>query len=213
MILLAVLLISLGVSNSLGLSQDSSAPIVAIRGSMTVDQIFYTLSVNFLLYVVLIIVFYMLVRFYLEEETTHKSEFAAFPIDDPSTEELNEETEGMDEKESLVTETFSIESPQPKKRSSFLNINEWGEPEGTKQEVIQRAVFCAVGLNVSFCVWGLVQERMLTQPYDGAFFEFSYGLVFVNRLGGLILSMCLMHYYKVDWVSQSFTIKLQLFQF
>lgn len=41
------------------------------RGSESLDGVIYDLSVNFLLYVVLIIVFYMIVRFYLEEDTVH----------------------------------------------------------------------------------------------------------------------------------------------
>lgn len=64
-------------------------------------------------------------------------------------------------------------------------------------------MFCALGLIISFCIWGLVQERILTQTYDGDFFEYSYGLVFMNRLGGLVLSMVLMHYFKVEWVSSA----------
>jgi ABC-type multidrug transport system permease subunit len=42
------------------------------RGQANLSDLLYTLSVNFLLYVVLIIVFYMLVRFYLDEETSSK---------------------------------------------------------------------------------------------------------------------------------------------
>jgi adenosine 3'-phospho 5'-phosphosulfate transporter B2 len=57
-----------------------------------------------------------------------------------------------------------------------------------------------VGLNVSFCIWGLVQERILTQTYNGDFFGYSYGLVFLNRLGGLVLSTVLMYYFQVEWV-------------
>lgn len=71
--------------------------------------------------------------------------------------------------------------------------------EGTKQEVLQRLILCSTGLFVTFCVWGLLQERILTQTYDGAFFEYSYGLVFMNRLGGLILSAALMHYFHIPW--------------
>lgn len=156
------------------------------RGTDNVGDIFFTLSVNFLLYVVLIIVFYMLVRFYLEEETSHSHEGYV----KVSTEDSDESS---DERPHEVV--------KPIQSISFLNINEWGEPEGTKQEVIQRLGFCAFGLIVTFSVWGLVQERILTQTYDGDFFEFSYGLVFVNRMGGLVLSACLMYYFKVNWVS------------
>jgi solute carrier family 35 (adenosine 3'-phospho 5'-phosphosulfate transporter), member B2 len=172
------------------------------------------IAVNFLLYVTLIIVFYMLVRFYLEEETSsdgspsHLS-YAPLPIVDDES-----ESEGLDEDNKNTTATTAstkelIEEAtnnNPKKNGikrvgSFLNVNEWVEPDGTKMEIIQRVIFCAVGLNISFSIWGLVQERMLTYPYNGDYFIYSYGLVFLNRLGGLILSAVLMYHYKVSWVS------------
>jgi len=84
---------------------------------------------------------------------------------------------------------------------SFLNLNEWGEPDGTREEVVQRAIFCAIGLNVTFCIWGVLQERMLTMPYNGDFFEYSYGLVFMSRLGGLVMSALLVYHYKVVLIS------------
>lgn len=83
--------------------------------------------------------------------------------------------------------------------SNLFNIHDWGEPEGTKQEVMQRLAFCSAGLIVSFCLWGIVQERILTQQYDGDFFLNSYGLVFMNRLGGLLLSCFLMWYFDIEW--------------
>lgn len=157
------------------------------RGGGKLGDIFFDLSVNFLLYVVLIVVFYMLVRFYLEEETsTQPTGYLKVATEDEI--EMSEKNSAQDKK---IKRTGS---------GSFLNINEWGEPEGTKQEVLQRALFCAAGLIVSFVIWGLVQERMLTQTYDGVFFEYSYGLVFLTRLGGLVLSAFLMFYLKVEWV-------------
>lgn len=165
------------------------------RGGGNLGDIMFDLSVNFLLYVVLILVFYMLVRFYLEEETAiHPSGYVQVPTEDDG----DAETTGV-----AKMEVESGKPPRKIQRSasgSFLNINDWGEPEGTKQEVLQRVMFCAVGLIVSFCVWGLVQERILTKTYNGDFFEFSYGLVFLTRLGGLILSAFLMYYLKVEWV-------------
>jgi hypothetical protein len=180
------------------------------------DDILFNLSVNFLMYVVLIIVFYMLVRFYLEEETEEVSRaqlgYAKVSQDEDGIAELemSATVDDADDKpakspnanESAVgINDETKQSPRRPRAGSFLNVNDWGEPEGTKQEVIQRAIFCAVGLTVSFCIWGLVQERMLTKTYNGDFFEYSYGLVFLNRLGGLVLSMCLMVYFKVEWVS------------
>ena len=182
--------------SAIGTAIDAVGSGTSRRGG-NLGDIFFDLSVNFLLYVVLIVVFYMLVRFYLEEETsTHPAGYMQVStVDDTEIEE-----------QSTTTTAGEIPVKARKNRTgsgSFLNINDWGEPEGTKQEVLQRVLFCAVGLIVSFCIWGLVQERMLTQTYDGDFFEYSYGLVFLTRLGGLILSTCLMYYLKVEWVSSA----------
>ncbi len=168
------------------------------RSDANLADIIYVLAVNFLLYVVLIIVFYMLVRFYLEEETTTREGYALVSTVEETELELNE----VNGAERDVPQP-ATKRPRMNRSGSFLNINEWGEPEGTKHEVIQRALFCALGLNISFCIWGLVQERMLTKTYDGDFFEYSYGLVFMNRLGGLVLSMVLMYYFKVEWVASA----------
>jgi hypothetical protein len=165
------------------------------RSDAKLEDIIYELAVNFLLYVVLIIVFYMLTRFYLEEETSTPDGYMAVATDEMDDVQLVDKPSTTDS-----VDKSSIGSPTPKS-SVFLSINEWGEPEGTKEEVIQRAVICAVGLIVSFSIWGLVQERLLTQTYDGEFFRYSYGLVFINRLGGLVLSSFLMYYLKLEWQS------------
>jgi adenosine 3'-phospho 5'-phosphosulfate transporter B2 len=174
------------------------------RSDANLADIFYMLAVNFLLYVVLIIVFYMLVRFYLEEETTTKEGYSKVSTEDDLNVDgvklTNDCGSNMTENDNA---SISSKKTRMNRSGSFLNINEWGEPEGTKQEVMQRALFCALGLIISFCIWGLVQERMLTQTYNGDFFEFSYGLVFMNRLGGLVLSAVLMYYFKVEWVSSA----------
>jgi adenosine 3'-phospho 5'-phosphosulfate transporter B2 len=215
----------------------SATTTTIIRGQQTIGDIFFTLSVNFLLYVTLIIVFYMLVRFYLEEETAHDNRGYArvatdevddeddvelpgvrkvdvaddmLEVDDGAAEESKGSSSGMVREVEEAAEKVSLPDsnaiPAPsllrrKSSESFLNINEWGEPEGTKQEVLQRLAFCAIGLVVSFCIWGLLQERILTQPYDGQYFEYSYGLVFINRIIGLIMSAALMWYFEVEWVT------------
>jgi adenosine 3'-phospho 5'-phosphosulfate transporter B2 len=219
----------------------------SLRGEANLADIIFKLSVNFLLYVVLIIVFYMLVRFYLEEETEYArggnvdvSEYALLnTLDEEELEEKQKQTEAQqqtteqqsqkkrvrlqDGKEANEDEsgiellqfeedskvaTGSLSPPRiggtgslkSSKSANFLNIHEVSEePEGTRQEVLQRLAVCSTGLIISFCIWGLVQERILTQTYDGEYFEYSYGLVFMNRLGGLILSWFLMWYFAVPF--------------
>ena len=102
----------------------------------------------------------------MEEETT--------------TRELNGSVETTNQNIEFNDETQKLSDGET---SSFLNVNNWGEPIGTKHEVLQSVFFCGLGLHVTFLLWGLLQERMLTQTYDGEYFEFCYGLVFINRLG------------------------------
>jgi adenosine 3'-phospho 5'-phosphosulfate transporter B2 len=191
-------------------------------------SIMFNLCVNFLMYCVLIIVFYMLTRFYLNEDTEyHTSAWSASTESTPTeklrgySQDIREEDtdaapllDGVDGGASTAMansdgiEMTSAGSPTSKNsnqlrdatKGKFINLNEWGEPDGTKQEVVQRAIWCAVGLHVSFGVLGLVQERMLTMDYAGEYFVWSYGLVFINRLGGLLLSAVLMRYVHDCWV-------------
>ena len=179
------------------------------------------------MYACLIIVFYMLTRFYLEEDTNYDPAWATVQPSKLRGYSADITAEGGDGKGQegssllgkggeqvlggdaaqaeieMASVTTSSESPtnknEMKRASSFWNVNEWGEPDGTKQEVVQRAIFCAAGLHLSFGVLGLVQERMLTMDYDGEYFVYSYGLVFINRLGGLILSFILMRYFQHSW--------------
>jgi hypothetical protein len=115
----------------------------------SLDEIFYDLSVNFLLYVVLIIVFYLVVRFYLEEDTSSPRSNGYVPVvTEDLDQKIDENTTDSTDVNKAPTTPLPVEiddsSPKRTKRSnSFLNINEWGEPEGTKQEVIQRVFFCA----------------------------------------------------------------------
>ncbi len=194
-------------------------------GQASLADLIFQLCVNFLMYALLILVMYMMVRFYLEEDFEFDERYRSLSTveedNDKSLEAEGAEIEmpamegvgdagGEAETPSsivaaiptLIKGMFASDTPSKlnKKKGSFLNLNEWGEPEGTKQEVIQRAVFCAVGLNACFVIWGLLQERMLTQPYNDEYFVYSYGLVFMNRLGGLLFSTGLMYYFKIDMI-------------
>ena len=174
------------------------------RSEASLDEVIYELCVNFLLYVVLIIVFYMLVRFYLEEETVYQSytRVATNDIDGDENENENEKKEKIsNNNKSTTTKTTPIDEKEKKiyAKSKLMNVNEWGEPEGTKEEVVQQVAICSCGLIISFCIWGLLQERILTQTYDGEYYQHSYGLVFQSRLGGLLLSATLMRYSNVSW--------------
>ena len=176
---------------------------VGRRGRVNLGEVLDTLAVNFLLYVVLIIVFYMLVRFYLEDGYVEPQK-----VEILNENALDNEDQDETEDEPLIhLEISSNKTPAENITSipyitclELVSSNDWKIQEGTKQEVMQRAIFCALGLIGTFCVWGLLQERMVTYPYDGEYFVYSYGLVFFTRLGGLCLSAFLMLRMNIKWV-------------
>ena len=153
---------------------------ISSNGQASLADLIFDLCVNFLMYALLILVMYMMVRFYLEEDFEFDESQRRYEVvnlsahDDTSkgeTESANSGDEVKDAEdgghflpnigEASSSPSSSGVKPPPKKMSSFLNLNEWGEPDGTKEEVIQRAIFCAAGLNVCFVIWGLLQERCL----------------------------------------------------
>jgi adenosine 3'-phospho 5'-phosphosulfate transporter B2 len=189
----------------------ASSDVVSMPEAPSLDMIIFKLAVNFLLYVAFIMIFYLVVRFYLEENVVSgldTSKYSVLPTEVQENEDMDtqldtdikttaEEEENLESKDNIEdSEVNMIRRPS---FSLDLNINEWGEPEGTRQEVLQQLLFCAVGLVVTFSIWGLLQERILTQPYEGQFYTYSYGLVFINRLGGLILSAAMMWFFKIPW--------------
>jgi len=196
--------------------REASESFAAGRSSKNLADIMFDLSVNFLLYVVLIIVFYMFTRFYLEEEVAivTRDGYSLVSTEEEEDELIKEspdgETKGTDsssiELKKLQTsdkKQTSAASKTPRtpmsKMQDFLNVQTPTSEMATRQEVIQRLVICSLGLVVMFTIWGIAQERILSQTYDGVFFEDSYGLVFMNRLGGLILSCYLMFQFSVPW--------------
>jgi len=78
--------------------------------------------------------------------------------------------------------------------SSMVDFKSFDQERLSKKRVLTRLLTCAVGLNVSFLITGIAQERIITQPYSGGeYFPSSYGLVFLNRLGGFIISALLFY--------------------
>ena len=55
---------------------------------------------------------------------------------------------------------------------------------------------CALGLNVAYLSWGLLQERVMTGEYVGEHFRSSQFLVFGNRLCALIVALCVIQFSK-----------------
>lgn len=76
---------------------------------------------------------------------------------------------------------------------------EFDQSRHSKEKVYTNLAICAIMLNVTFVVWGVLQERMLTRRYPrhtGEYFTYSYALVFTNRFWTLIMSGALLLYLK-----------------
>ncbi|CAH8833280.1 unnamed protein product [Trichobilharzia szidati] len=57
----------------------------------------------------------------------------------------------------------------------------------TTKQYYTLLAFCFIGLQFSYLLWGLLQERIMTKVYDNEKFEKSQYLVFCNRLTALII--------------------------
>jgi len=63
-----------------------------------------------------------------------------------------------------------------------------------QSKLLQAAECCAYGAGIIgfLVVYGLIQERIMTLPYDGAVFTASVFLVFCNRFVAIIYAFCMM---------------------
>ena len=68
--------------------------------------------------------------------------------------------------------------------------------------------FCVVGIQVSYLLWGLMQERIMTKPYEsGELFKSSKFLVFANRFLALIVAWAT---YKIQATPLSLSLSTPL---
>mmetsp|Transcript_29950 Transcript_29950/g.39375 ORF Transcript_29950/g.39375 Transcript_29950/m.39375 type:complete len:487 (+) Transcript_29950:58-1518(+) len=168
----------------------------------------YILCTNFLLYVALVLLTYLVCKLYLEsnhswdflEGTDFKiaptESYEVFPTihEEGEDEEAPQKKEGDEETPDSLPEMKRVSSAS---LSEFLDYTKWDDNVvGSKKEVLSKLTICVLGLNISFIIWGVLQERMLTQTYQGEYFTYSYMLVFTNRLGGFVLSAMLMYFFK-----------------
>jgi len=87
---------------------------------------------------------------------------------------------------------------------TFTNtrLMDFDQESMSKPQVLKQLVFCTLMLNVTFVSWGVLQERMLTQPYpdstgeNSEYFRYSYALVFTNRCWTAIISGLLLLYLR-----------------
>jgi len=86
--------------------------------------------------------------------------------------------------------------------SSLINLNDRANDRGNSKEkekgVIYmstnkklKLLFCFVGLQLSYILWGVVQENLMTQQYQNGSFKSSAFCVFGNRFLALFISLAI----------------------
>jgi len=150
------------------------------------------LAQNFLLYIALVIITALLQHYYFPE-SIKRGIAAREEARSKSGGEEDEAHEAM-----MESEGASVAQPENRRLSSLttsvLSVDDsFDQEKASKREVLTRLSVCVCGLLTSFLIWGVLQERMLTKPYDGDYFTSSYGLVFLNRLGGFLISGAMLY--------------------
>jgi adenosine 3'-phospho 5'-phosphosulfate transporter B2 len=64
-----------------------------------------------------------------------------------------------------------------------------GAPAMSVQSQVAWGAIYGSGIIVSLVVYGILQERIMTQPYDGDTFTFSIFLVFCNRIAAVLFAL------------------------
>jgi adenosine 3'-phospho 5'-phosphosulfate transporter B2 len=103
-----------------------------------------------------------------------------------------------DSEERLLRKEQQVQH-NPMEQTRSTNLFEFQQSSLSRLQVIRRLVFCSLMLNLTFVLWGVLQERMLTRRYPrftGEYFTYSYALVFTNRFWTLIMSGLLLIYLR-----------------
>lgn len=162
----------------------------------------FVLATNFLLYIALVILTVLLQRMYFPdslqeaEQSRRQREHDKDPVEEVEMEPLTSSEVPLDHLPSQVEQPQMRRSSSLSEMASLIDFQNFNQQHMTKNQVLGRLLHCALGLNLSFLIWGILQERMLTRPYNGEYFTSSYGLVFLNRLGGFVISGVMLFAFK-----------------
>jgi len=170
----------------------------ALEGSGTILQDvgagaeIYVLAQNFLLYIALVIITALLQHYYFPDSIKRGQVKKATAT--PEQEPMMEDEEATEAADLAALPPAPSKSRRTTSLGSVLAVDDaFDQEKSSKREVLSRLSVCVSGLLVTFLVWGVLQERMLTKPYDGDYFTSSYGLVFLNRLGGFVISGAMLY--------------------
>mmetsp|Transcript_22846 Transcript_22846/g.63544 ORF Transcript_22846/g.63544 Transcript_22846/m.63544 type:complete len:525 (+) Transcript_22846:74-1648(+) len=186
--------------------------------SKAAEQELYLLATNFLLYVAMVIIATIVASIYfpgslqrstaspqrarsfnyrMAERAEEEEEFYGSDADDEDDKDLEDEDEILDGDDEDETARM-IRRDGIKRKVSFF-LEEFEQEKLTRGQVLRRLLLCSLMLNITFVMWGVLQERMLTRRYPrftGEYFVYSYALVFTNRFWTLVMSTMLLLYMK-----------------
>ncbi|CAM9173924.1 unnamed protein product, partial [Phaeothamnion confervicola] len=174
---------------------------------LSAGDLLYVLATNFLLYTALVLITFLVVKLYIEsapenplfdEDTTyHRIPATHSGLELTSVSVLERQRSGGGA--GSVGGGSGLGQPKlVRRRSSLLDFDaDEDNSTMTKDQVFKRLITLAIGLNVTFVIWG---ERILKMEYGrGEFFTYSYGLVFTNRFLGLLLSGAFLYHSRPAW--------------
>ncbi|CAM9425219.1 unnamed protein product [Chrysoparadoxa australica] len=169
------------------------------QADLGAGDLLFQLCTNFLLYVALVLITYLVVKLYLESSPDHPlfqddaTHFSPMRVRDPM------ENKREVEMNNLPAWKKEEEDGLQGRRPSLIGFTDDTVLRG-RSEMLRQLAFLAMGLNVTFVTWGVLQERILKMEYgEGELFTYSYGLVFTNRALGLLFSACLMFRSRPVW--------------
>ena len=197
-------------------TKEAAAHSLAALRDVGVGAEIYVLCQNFLLYITLVIITALMQHYYFPDSIKNGQPTGATgggarrpgggggggDDDDDVEMEPMIDDEGSGAAGIVEAKGGDEDSAAPQMRRSssvgtlmsvFDDTTSFNQEEMTKREVLTSLGVCCVGLLVSFLVWGVLQERMLTKPYNGDYFASSYGLVFLNRFGGFLISGAMLY--------------------
>ncbi len=157
------------------------------------SDILFTLSTNFLLYFALILIVYLVIKLYVEKTPDNILFSDVYATNrTPSFR--------IDPRSRVASRDDCIKYVPVPSSKAMVDFNAEVREESSQIGKYYKLGMFGLGLNICFVIWSILQERILKMEYGHKeFFTFTYGLVFLNRCFGLLVSSLLMHFAKLKW--------------
>mmetsp|Transcript_5089 Transcript_5089/g.7028 ORF Transcript_5089/g.7028 Transcript_5089/m.7028 type:complete len:393 (-) Transcript_5089:404-1582(-) len=132
---------------------------------------------------------------------TKGSDFSEMAEDSKQTISIYRSESDTNEDKDKVIETFDIEKDEKSETAEFLGKRDdttvatkpAEESESFGLRVAKLAI-CFFGLQISYITWGVLQEKVMTSPYETGYFPSATFLVFGNRFIAIFVALGLVYY-------------------